>query len=363
MKILEKLICIPPGLVSEDGTDIMCWTLRKDFETEILVKENDSKYEVNTKNFNSKHDKLFKLLLSDKQEAIMFIKKVLNFKYELKPEKLELFNKEFITTLFEKMESDIIYKIDDIKTYIIIEHQSTVDRTMPYRMLQYTAELLKNVIDKNKMKKVNYIYPRIISIVLYTGSKPWNIKNIDDLQIPIKGLEKVKPYYKLIDVNNYTKEELLNDNLMITKAMLIEKEKTKNGVIQIISEIEKRINIYYDKRLFELYKIIIQYVLLNIENEKIRKDLIERIKYKRGDEENMLHSTMVLNKAIEKEIKEATRKGLAKGKIEGKAEGKTEGSYESKIKIAKKLLSKKMKLEFISEITELSIEEINELKK
>ena len=46
---------------------------------------------------NSKHDKLFKIILSNKQEAVGFIKKVLNSKKDINIENIELYNKEYIT--------------------------------------------------------------------------------------------------------------------------------------------------------------------------------------------------------------------------------------------------------------------------
>ena len=47
---------------------------------------------------------------------------------------------------------------------------------------------------------------------------------------------------------------------------------------------------------------------------------------------------------------------------EGKEEGKQEGIEESKKEIAKKLLNKNMPLKEISEITELTIQEIKNLE-
>ena len=56
------------------------------------------------------------------------------------------------------------------------------------------------------------------------------------------------------------------------------------------------------------------------------------------------------------------RDGLSQGKAEGKAEGKTEGINERNLEIAKNMLAKNMGIELISEITGLSIDEINSLK-
>ena len=286
-KILrDELVYIPSGLISEGGTDIMSWTLKEYLSNEELkdkevytlnkighifcIKEDDEEYYTNS-NYNSKHDKLFKIILGDKIEAAKFMNKVLKMEYKIKSEKMELYNKEYITTMFEKMESDIVYKIAEKNTYIIIEHQSTVDKSMPYRMFQYTAELLREVIDK---------------------------------------------------------------------------EKSIEGILKALEQINKKLSINSDKRQMQLFITIVRYVLLSINDEEGRKKLEKEIEKMKGVEGNMLHATMVLNEAFEKREKK----------------GKSEGVKNEKIATAKRLLKKKMKPDFISEITGLSIEEIEKLK-
>ena len=291
---------------------------------------------------NSKHDKLFKIILSNKQEAAKFMNKVLKINYKIMAEKLELYNKEYITTKFEKMESDIVYKIAEKNTYMIIEHQSIVDRSMPYRIFQYTAELLREVIEKDKVKNINYLQPRIIAIVLYTGNRKWNIQNIDDLQAPLEGYKKIKPPYILVDINKFSKRELLEDDLMITKAMLIEKEKSVEGILNSLEQIRKKILANPNKRQMQLFMTIVRYILLSIDDEETKTLLQAEIEEMKGVEEDMLHATMVLNEAFEKREK--------KGRMAGIKE------------IAKKLLKQNMKIETISEITGLTIEEIEKLK-
>ena len=55
-------------------------------------------------------------------------------------------------------------------------------------------------------------------------------------------------------------------------------------------------------------------------------------------------------------------KGEIKGRAEGKAEGKIEGKAEGFIEVAKKMLAEGADLNFISRITNLSLEEINKIK-
>ena len=386
-KLSDELVCIPSGFIREDGTEIMAWTLKslvegtqeenynyltkeyeelKDLyslkEQDVLMicedseeyiynpqeqaKENNQnskkgKNPQNDSTTNSKHDKLFKIILSNKQEAAKFMNKVLKINYKIMAEKLELYNKEYITTKFEKMESDIVYKIAEKNTYMIIEHQSIVDRSMPYRIFQYTAELLRKVIEKDKVKNINYLQPRIIAIVLYTGNRKWNIQNIDDLQAPLEGYKKIKPPYILVDINKFSKRELLEDDLMITKAMLIEKEKSVERILNSLKQIRKKILANPNKRQMQLFMTIVRYILLSIDDEETKTLLQAEIEEMKGAEEDMLHATMVLNEAFEKREK--------KGRMAGIKE------------IAKKLLKQNMKIETISEITGLTIEEIEAL--
>ncbi|MGE7915474.1 hypothetical protein [Lysinibacillus xylanilyticus] len=57
------------------------------------------------------------------------------------------------------------------------------------------------------------------------------------------------------------------------------------------------------------------------------------------------------------------QKGMQKGIEEGKKEGKKEGKNEAKVEIANNLLVNNMDIDFISKITGLSMERIEEIKK
>ena len=55
-------------------------------------------------------------------------------------------------------------------------------------------------------------------------------------------------------------------------------------------------------------------------------------------------------------------KGMKAGIIEGREEGREEGDYQRSISAAKRMLKKGMSIEDIHDVTDLSIEKINELK-
>ena len=74
---------------------------------------------------NSKHDKLFKIILSNKQEAAKFMNKVLKINYKIMAEKLELYNKEYITTKFEK--NGIRYSVQNSRKKYIHDNRTSIN--------------------------------------------------------------------------------------------------------------------------------------------------------------------------------------------------------------------------------------------
>ena len=381
-ELINELVCVPSGFIREDGTEIMAWTLKsliegtqeyltKDNEQELedlystkeqyvfmvkedeelddytlqerIMKERNNQTESNLQSgstTNSRHDKLFKIILSNKEEAVGFIKKVLNSKEDITTKNIELYNKEYITEKFEKRETDITYKIAEKNLYIIIEHQSTIDRTMPYRIQRYKMLLMDEIINKKEMKKVGYEFPRIIAIVLYTGRGKWKVEKLEDVQKPLEWYKETEKEFELVDVNKYTEEELMKDELVITKAMLIEKQKDARKVRDILNKVNQIVKDNPEK--IKLLLEILKYILLNSKSEEIRNEADRIIKEYKGGEEAVLNMVTVYNKALD--------------------EQRNVGDRQRQIKTAKRLLKEKMKLEFIAKITDLSIEEIEKLK-
>ena len=375
----EKLICIPSGLKRRDGTDIMSWSLREWFEEEkpeednvyinykyISEKEIQNKYlikedgeEYNSKSnsvTNSEHDKLFKKLLENREQTAKFLDMVLSSGKDITAQNLELYNKEFVTDKFEKRETDIVYKVANLNLYIIIEHQSTADRSMPYRVRKYKMAVMDLVINKKEMKKINYKLPRVIAIVLYTGKQKWKNKKLEDMQEPLEWYKEEDNEFILVDVNNLKKEEILQGDLIITKAMLLEREENPENFIKYLYIIIDKEKIKQNIQYKELLKILIQYIFINKRYTSIRKKIetmINEIFDEKGDDETMSHFTQILDEAFDK----AEKRGERRGEKRGEKMGETKKQKE----IAKTMKEAKISNEVISKFTGLKLEEIEAL--
>ena len=367
----EEKMLVPSGLKTVDGKDIMCYTgafylkneekikriIKKceeilDAESEdikkiqrnITIKEDSEKYNLDI-HINKKHDKLFKELLSDKKEAVKFINHYLHL--NLLDDEIEKYEKEFRTEEFRNIEADVVYKIKNKNVFILIEHQSSVDYKMSYRIMCYKYAIIESVIDKKRLKEKSYRIPMVIPVVLYTGKRKWKRLLINDIEEKVEGYAENWLGYTLIDVNEFSKEELLADNLIITKAMLIEKSKNKEELYRNIEEV---INIQKEKKAFDNLQLekLIKYELSETEDKNIMNEFIEKIRNIEGSEEIMTNASRIINREIRKERKAGLEQGIQQGLRQG-------------IALVAKKLKGKMEIKDISQITGLSEAEIENL--
>ncbi len=310
------------------------------------VMEESENYELETT--HQYHDKIFKDILDNKKELINFMEQYIGLPKDkiLKEENIEKYNRKFITFNFKTKESDIIYKIKDKNIFILIEHQSTIDYKMPERIVEYCLEIIRSVKTKNDKN-----YPLICPIVLYTGNKRWDAPlTISENQESGYGFKKLNyPKYNLIDINNYTKQELLEQNSGISKIMLFEKLKTKKEIEEIIKELlKKKITEEERKTINQIFKYsnLIKKLLNQEELEKYKKIL------EGGEKETMENFEKFIVELLENKIREVRRIREAEGKAltRGIAEGKAEGI----LQVAKKMLKKNMEIEQIKELTGLT---------
>ena len=286
---------------------------------------------------NHQHDKIFRTVLDRKSDAIVLINKALNTQLEVQD--IEKYNSSFINKVFQNREADIVYKIKDRSIFILIEHQTKVDYLMPYRILEYEVAIMQSAIDLDKIKNKESKIPLVIPIVLYTGNKKWNAKKyLEENQEKIEGIENGLGNYNLIDINELTEKDLLEDNSFISKMMLIEKSKNTENIVEILEKIVKITKEEDKDTLRRIISIILE--------EKIgitkAKELIEKME---GDEGNMLAVVDMIRRENQMYIEI----------------GKKEGELKEKIKIVTNMLKEKFNIETIQKITGINKEEIEKI--
>ena len=292
-------------------------------------------------NITNKHDKIFRTILDKKEEAVALINQAI--KTKLKAEKIEKYTSSFVNKIFQNREADIVYKYKNKNIFFLIEHQTKIDYSMPYRILEYETEIMKSAIDIRKVKNKEYKLPLVIPIVLYTGKKKWDAKRyLEESQETLDGVEIKAGNYNLVDINDFTKEELLKEKTLISKMMLLEKSESTEESIEMLEKIIPNTN----KEEKELLKRVISILFGEKIGEEKTKELIEKID---GGEGKML--------ALVDMIRNENQMYINIGRKEGEEKLK-----QRCLEIAQNLLKLKMPISQISEVTKLPKEEIEKLK-
>ena len=301
---------------------------------EMSIGDNIGNYKVIGGAGDNKHDKIFKSILQDKKELTKFLKKYM--RHEVKPENIELCNTNHITSDYKYSDSDIICKIKGKETYYLIEQQTRVDYSMPYRMLTYSVEIIRAAVRGKNINSKDFAYPEVIPIVLYTGNNRWTAKTkfSECQRIEISEEKVIEFKYNLVDINKYEIGEILKERTKLSNALILEKCKNNEEVIKNIKKIVEEQN-----EINELKKLV-KYLYGNFEDEKIKKIIEELEESESGGEMS------TIAERLEREYKNSFAQGV-RNTIE-------------------KLIEENMSDEFIKRITgydDKQIEEIrNELK-
>ena len=256
------------------------------------------------------------MILEDKTQVAELINRCLKLKEKIKPKHLEIYNSSFIDQKFSNQECDIVYKKKGQQIFFLIEHQSKVDYSMPKRILKYQIAIMEMAMKNKKTMKKEEKLPLVIPIVIYTGTEKWNVaKHIKDCQEQLEGLDNMElGSYIILDSNEYTKQELLEDKLFILKMMALEKTKNPDELYSNLEEItQKKI----EKINRDILIRVIKYIYNETLGEEKTKDIIDKLE-RSGDKEMIIE-------VIKKDREQQWLKGKQAGRQEGERIGEKRG--------------------------------------
>ena len=321
---------------------------------------------------HNKHDTWARAVLMHKNEASIFINLALKLKEKdkISSDKLQLQDNRFITKSFYNRETDIIYKLENKNAYILIEHQSSVDKNMAKRIIEYIVEIIRKDEKDNNIKNTNYKLPLVIPIVFYTGKNKWTAKrSIVELQEKIPGYNSQDfGRYILVDTNKFSQEKLLKNKGILSKIVLLDKSKDRKEIEAIYEKIE------INKLTKEEIEMLDEYtcnISINIVGEEKLYELRSKYKIREGGKQMLVET---LKKEIMREKKKAAKegraqgmaKGIAKGIEKGRAKGKEEGIKEGQIigleKVAKEMLKENIDIEIVKRWTKLEDKRLERIK-
>ena len=294
------------------------------------------------------HDRQYKLIFSNP----IFVEKLLtSFVHEdfikyLDFTRMTKKSNSYITDKMKKFESDIVYEIyykdSPVYIYLLMEFQSTSDNKMPIRFLRYILQLYE---DNGRNKKTG-LYPAIFPLLLYNGEKKWtaksNISDIIEYTLPSKYIPNYE-YYPIL-INQIDKKTLLNIHNAVSAIFYMENTEV-SGYHEAISDL---VSIIKDSNIIEA-KVFANWVnnLLLHHDKELTTQEFNMIK----KSEEVLP---MLAASLERYEEELIKKGLK--------QGLEQGQLIERQKIAKNLILAGTELEFVSKITDFTVDELQKLE-
>lgn len=318
--------------------------------------EDDEKYNLEIgkqkKKVTNVQDKIMKKILKNKREVVNIINDFIGIREKIKEEDLVKYTNSYVTKKYKAREGNIIYKLKNKDIFFLIEHQSSNDNNILFKMLNYCVDIIYDWNSSVKIKK-EIKYPIVVPIVIYTGTDKWNISdNFTDMQISdyIFKNYKIDFKYNLIEINKIAIKSLIQKNTLFSYTMALEKtedyENFKSTLSQILLVSKKNKDIQD-----ELYSIS-SFLLENLIEDSYEGLFSDEIYFKiEGGVEAMANLYEKQVERFKKDIRECIKKY-------------TENEKNKIVKeIIKNLINNNSSDEFILKVTNISKSELEEYKK
>ncbi len=246
---------------------------------------------------------------------------------------LKRVNASYVSEKLRKREGDLLWKLrrrDDgrpVYVYILIEHQSKVDRFMALRLMTYLSLLYQDLVKEGELTPEGRL-PLVIPLVLYNGEgKWWAPLDLAELIERVDAASEVyvpRLRYRVIDEGHYDLGDLARRESVVAQVFWLEKSPSPDALAQS------------QKRLMPL--------LSGPDDEPLRRAMLgwvdealgprrRRRKLPAGSLELEEFGIMLAKRVEEwsQQIREESRiEALKEGRREGRQEGRREGRQEGR---------------------------------
>ncbi|MGM0677658.1 MAG: Rpn family recombination-promoting nuclease/putative transposase [Pseudomonadota bacterium] len=271
-------------------------------------------------------------------------------------------NGNYITPLFEEKIEDVVWSVEvtwqgltqRVFLYILLEFQSSVERTMPIRLMHYVACFYSELL-KQKVITPGQGLPPVFPVVLYNGSKPWTAP-LDVYEMvqpePPGFLQVYQPHlrYYLVDEGRYTDEQL---GLVLSPL---------SGVFSVENAGESW------EALQQAVDRIVAIIKADPDKERIDRIITRWLKrhlHRLGTKLNLdqLESLVEDKDMLAENLENLVKKERLEGRLEGRQEGRQEGEQLRAEQAARNLITHtEMEDAMIAEIAGLPVADVIRLR-
>ena len=266
-------------------------------------------------------------------------------------------NRSFIPDTLREQESDLVFRVpfkspgrsDDLLIYILIEHQSTVDATMGFRMLFYMLliwDAQRREWDQKKVPQSERRLRPILPIVFYTGDRRWETPlGLESLMDIPEELSRFVPRFDTLFLN--VKE---TDATTLTKAdhpfgwllTVLQKEgATKETLSEVLIEAVLHLDTLDAAQAAQRREAILYLVSLILYRRPAEEhqELVSLVERHTPDMEVETMAQSMAEVLMERGIEQGIERGIEQGIEQGIERGIERGMRETTIKNIRSVLT------------------------
>ncbi|MEQ5185099.1 MULTISPECIES: Rpn family recombination-promoting nuclease/putative transposase [Providencia] len=255
---------------------------------------------------------------------------------------LTLINSAFIDSKLRTRFSDVLYsvqtKMGDSYIYLLVEHQSTPDKLMGWRLMHYAFMAMNQHLQQG-----HKTLPLVVPILFYHGeTSPYPYEGTWTQCLPHAEIahDLYSSPFPLVDITVVEDTEIVSHRKIAVMELAMKHKKLRNDHQRVTEHFVQILNSHYNDK--DDVVTILNYLFIIMDSPyytHIVKTLVDQAENHRGAIMNIAQRL----------------------KNEGKVEGRVEGKEETLQEIALKSLQLGLKIDIISKLTGLSDSEIQAL--
>ncbi|MGD1396258.1 Rpn family recombination-promoting nuclease/putative transposase [Vibrio harveyi] len=302
------------------------------------------------------HDGLFKSFLTVPETAKDFLNIHLpeHIKQICNLDTLQLQSGSFLEEELVPYYSDVLYSMETDSgvgyVYALIEHQSSPDKHMGFRMMRYAIAAMKQHLDAG-----NDTLPLVVPLLFYHGRTspyPYSTNWLDEFENPGIAKALYSQDFPLVDVTVISDDEIIRHK-RVALLELVQKHVRQRDLLDFTDTLVTLLL----ERLITTNQLesLVEYLLRVGETSNL-EGLMRTLAQQVPEHEERF---MTVAEQLEARGREqGLKQGLEQGRQEGEAFGRQEGQQEAKLTIAKRMLAAGLDKSLISDTTGLSEKEL-----
>ncbi|MFB4342162.1 Rpn family recombination-promoting nuclease/putative transposase [Pantoea sp. CS_6] len=267
---------------------------------------------------------------------------------------LKLESGAFVEEDLRQYFSDVLYSMKTTSRengyiHVLIEHQSSPDKHMAFRLMRYAIAAMQRHLDAGNKR-----LPLVIPVLFYSGKRspyPYSTRWLDEFAMPVLASELYGNAFPLVDVTVIPDEDIIGHRSMAALTLL-QKHIHQRELTELIDKLAPVLLAGY---LSSSQVISLVHYLLEA-GETADADIFVRTLAQRVPQ----HEDALMTIAQQLEQK-GIEKGIQLGEQRGLEKGRSEGERAAALKIARTMLQNGLHPRVVAEMTALSDDDLAQL--